>query len=326
MKVKSVVLLAVAVACGLVAMLGVQQVLSGRQQAKSDEMAQVLVAIADIAPNTPLNEKNVVFKKLPASAVPAGAVTKVEQYEERALRTGAVVGEFIMAAKLGEKGVFSASSSIPEGMRVVTVPVNMTTTHSGLIQPGDRVDVLVTYMTGKRQTKTETVLESVEVFATDAMRQAGGDTSEINAKNISLLVSPDHATILMSADKAGDITLALLPKSENPVAHAPKTEFNSDKSDEPAVAQNSVEGSGAENGDVRKFLEDEGKQPGAVKAEGQQQPAVPAKPMWKVVIQSGTESVTQEFEMPEPKATVSEESGEKGGRWMNFLQRFLTGA
>ena len=46
-----------------------------------------------------------------------------------------------MVAKLNEKGVFGGSSEIPKGMRVATVPVTVTETHSGLILPGDRVDV-----------------------------------------------------------------------------------------------------------------------------------------------------------------------------------------
>ena len=49
-KFKSVVLLAVAVGCGLVAMLGVQQVLSDNSSEDEKQMATVLVAIADISP------------------------------------------------------------------------------------------------------------------------------------------------------------------------------------------------------------------------------------------------------------------------------------
>ena len=64
---------------------------------------------------------------------------------ERSLRVAAVPNEVIMAAKLNEKGVFGGSSEIPTGMRVATVPVTVTKTHSGLILPGDRVDVVVTY-------------------------------------------------------------------------------------------------------------------------------------------------------------------------------------
>ena len=63
MKLKSVLLLAVAMSCGLVAMLGVQQVLSGDKQVNQDDnVTKVLVATAEIVPGHRLDESNVVFK------------------------------------------------------------------------------------------------------------------------------------------------------------------------------------------------------------------------------------------------------------------------
>jgi pilus assembly protein CpaB len=130
MKFKSVVLLAVAIGCGLVAMLGVQQVMSGDKSAET-KMIKALVAIEEIAPGLPLDETNVAFKELPEDLVPSGAVTKKEQFEERALKRGAFPGDVITKAKLDENLI--ASYEIPEGMRVVTVSVNLTKTHSGLM-------------------------------------------------------------------------------------------------------------------------------------------------------------------------------------------------
>ncbi|MCA9071575.1 MAG: hypothetical protein KDA84_21765, partial [Planctomycetaceae bacterium] len=88
MKMKSIVLFAVAIALGLFAMLGVQEVMS--QNNAEEKYAQVLVATVDIAPGVPLDETNVSFKKWPLDAVPQGAVTTEEQYVERALKGAAV--------------------------------------------------------------------------------------------------------------------------------------------------------------------------------------------------------------------------------------------
>ena len=144
MKMKSLVLLAMAIGCGFVAMLGVQQVLSGDKK-PAEETAKVLVALTNIVPGQPLDDTNVAFKDWPKDKIPQGAVTSHEQYVERSLRVAAVPNEPIMAAHLNDKGVFGGSSEIPSGMRVATVPVTVTKTHSGLIMPGDRVDVVVTY-------------------------------------------------------------------------------------------------------------------------------------------------------------------------------------
>ncbi|MEZ6044395.1 MAG: Flp pilus assembly protein CpaB [Planctomycetaceae bacterium] len=105
----------------------------------------MLVAIEAIGPGTMLTEANTEFREIPLDAIPAGAVTRPEQYQERAILSRAVPNEPIMEAKLGARGVSGASTEIPKGMRVVSVKVNQTTTHSGLMLPGDRVDVLLTF-------------------------------------------------------------------------------------------------------------------------------------------------------------------------------------
>lgn len=74
MRPKTLALLAVAAMCGLVAMLGVQQVLS-KQGNGTAETGQMLVAKADILPGQPLDENNVEFKEWPASTIPEGAVS-----------------------------------------------------------------------------------------------------------------------------------------------------------------------------------------------------------------------------------------------------------
>ena len=73
MKMKSLVLLAMAIGCGFVAMLGVRQVLSGDK--KPVETAKVLEAVTNIMPGVPLDDTNVVLKEWPKDKIPQGAVT-----------------------------------------------------------------------------------------------------------------------------------------------------------------------------------------------------------------------------------------------------------
>ena len=103
MKMKSIVLLIVATGCGLVAMLGVQKVLSS-SKGKKTATSRVLIATLEIAPGIALDDTNVIFKEWPANAIPEGAVTSEEEIENRALRIRAVAGEVIMLSKLGGEG------------------------------------------------------------------------------------------------------------------------------------------------------------------------------------------------------------------------------
>lgn len=224
MKTKSLVLLAMALTCGLVAMLGVQQIMSGEKAAPKDTVS-VLIAKQEIEPGVKLEPTQVGFEDLPREAVPAGAVTQPEQYEDRALKTRVYAGDVILQAKLGEKGQYGASTSIRPGLRVVTVPVNMTTVHSGMIRPGDRVDVLVTYSIRRpgvpETSRTKTVLEYIEVFAVDRIRESEGSDANKGAKaeNLSVMVTPEQAHVLMLAASKGKLQMALRNSADKDEAH-----------------------------------------------------------------------------------------------------------
>jgi pilus assembly protein CpaB len=339
MKMKSLVLLAMAIGCGLVAMLGVRQVLSG-DKGPAVETAKVLVAVTTIMPGQPLDDTNVSFKDWPKDRIPQGAVTTHEQYMERSLRVSAVPNEVIMAAKLNEKGVFGGSSEIPAGMRVATVPVTTTQTHSGLILPGDRVDVVVTYtmhkMTGGQMNtqvgeirKARTILQYIEVFATDNIRISSGsngeNTKEVSAKNISLLVTPDQYNLLALAAEKGKITLALRHRGDKEEVH-PKiydeqlfdtdalTKGNEDKKDDESTDS-------GKNKDVRRALDKEQSKT-AVKEE----PKEEAKPSWKIRVYEGDKLREEQVELPAEPEPTGKEPSKAGKQLQQFLKNFFRGA
>lgn len=212
MKSKSLILLVVAAGFGLVAMFGVMQVINGRPG--KEPTVRVLTAAVDIPSGMPLDEKNVVFKDLPQSAVPSGAVTKEEEYKGKACISRAVAGEIIMTAKLGGEEAITASHQIPKGMRVATVSVDATKSHSGLIRPGDRVDVVCTYEVEDRIARTKsthvkTVLDYIEVFAVDSVREGREGEVAAAVKNISLLITPDQFQLLKASEDLGELDLSL---------------------------------------------------------------------------------------------------------------------
>jgi pilus assembly protein CpaB len=345
MKMKSLVLLAMAIGCGLVAMLGVRQVLSG-DKGPAVETAKVLVAATNIMPGQPLDDTNVAFKEWPKDRIPQGAVTTQEQYVERSLRVSAVPNEVIMAAKLNEKGVFGGSSEIPAGMRVATVPVTATQTHSGLILPGDRVDVVVTYtmhkITGGQMNtqmgeirKAKTLLQYIEVFATDNIRISSGgngeNTKEVSAKNISLLVTPDQYNLLALATEKGKITLALRHRGDKEEVH-PKaydeqmieqdsiSRGNEDKKDDDSQAENDGKGKNA-----REALDKEETKLAAATKDGK--PAEePAKPTWKMKVYEGDKLREEQIELPAEPEPTGKEPSKAGKQLQQFLKNFFRGA
>ncbi len=215
MRPKSLMLLALALGCGLVASIGISQVLESRrrQSNASVETTDILVATEDIARNAEFSPKNVALKPWPKHQLPLGTITKLEDVVGRRPNTPIVKDEPVLEGKLGTgEGAAPASKEIPPGFRAVAVRVD-NAQNSGLILPGDRVDVQVFVNKGPNvpEATTSTFLEDVSVFAVNSeiRHESSSDSKSIDAKNISLLVTPEQAAKLTLAAEVGTIRLVL---------------------------------------------------------------------------------------------------------------------
>lgn len=180
----------------------------GGSQAPGEE---VLVAADDLQVGTKIEEKDIRFVRFPSADLPAG----VFHIKTKVIGRGVVApisrGEFVLTYKLAaENAGAGLPSLIPPGMRAVSVRVNDTTSVSGFVLPGTRVDVLLTGSPqGSAEPQTTTVLENVAVIATGQRleRNSAGDPQTTPV--ITLLVSPDDAQKLTLASNQGHIQLAL---------------------------------------------------------------------------------------------------------------------
>jgi pilus assembly protein CpaB len=218
MRSKSIVLLALALGCGLVASIGISQVMERRNKeaAPTGETEVILVASHDINPNDPINEQNIKAEEWPKSKIQSGTVTKLEELENKRARQKIFQGEPILAAKLIDANdLVTAGTKIPKGYRVVAVRVDAVSGGGNLILPGDRVDVIVFLSKNPahdiHETKTQTILQDIKVFAVDTVidRKPGEDEQAVAAKTISLLVKPEQAEQLTLASELGSIRLVL---------------------------------------------------------------------------------------------------------------------
>jgi len=229
MKLKPLLLLFVAGGCGLVAVLGVQQLMT---PGEGSTKVKILVASKDINRSIQPDETNTEFKEVDPEEVPEGAITSLEEINKRYLKFPVVAGDIIFEAKLTEDN--NPSTQIPDGQRVVTVKVNQTTNHSGLMRPGDRVDVVLTYSDAslgrKAIKKAKTILQYIEVFAVDSFLvnevRDGDNVTQINAKNVSLRVDPEQAKILQLAQTFGTISLIMRSKDDTVIVQADAVDIN----------------------------------------------------------------------------------------------------
>lgn len=228
MRTKSIFFLTLALGCGLVAAVGVQQVLATRERtvaAPTVEMQAIVVAMEDIPMGDPVKITQVKLEDWPKSKIPEGAIFKVENVEGRRTRTKIYKGSPILEAQLLEKGAVDAGASpwIPKGFRVVSVKVDPVSGSASMLRPSDRVDVVVHFpaMPSKGIPKdyTRTILQNVRVFAVDDKYALTGDEKTqqktLQAKTVSLLVTPEQAEILTAATELGQIRLVMRGLGDN---------------------------------------------------------------------------------------------------------------
>jgi pilus assembly protein CpaB len=216
MRPKSIILLVLALGCGLVASIGINQVMANRRQpveAAVAETTSIFVAMADIAMGDPVTAQMVKLEEWPKDKVQAGALSNLDDIEGRRCRAKIFEGEPILEPKLLAKGESGANATdlIPKGYRVVTVSVDPVKSASGLIQPGDRVDVLVHIRENKAMRElARTFLQNVKVFSVDQNFQRTGDDQASSAvKTIALLVTAEQAEMVFLATKLGEVQLVM---------------------------------------------------------------------------------------------------------------------
>ena len=221
MRMKSIVLLILALGCGMIAAIGVKQVLSQDEQAKKApkiETENVLVALKDIESGEIFSPKNVCLEQWPKGKAHKGAISDFEAIEGCRARILILQGEPILEQKLLGKGEWmTATDHIPQGYRVFSLRTGDMSGATQLLNPGDRVDVVAHFRKnpsyGIEEPMTQTVLQGVTVFSVgkDYDSDIGGKEgdSKDQSQAISLLVKPEQVEELSLIRELAKVQLVL---------------------------------------------------------------------------------------------------------------------
>jgi pilus assembly protein CpaB len=153
------------------------------------------------------------LEQWPKDRMPEGAVMDWESIADRRPKTQLFTGEAILEAKLIDPdGLNTPSERIPNGYRVLPVKVTSDMT-SGLVQPGDEVDVLVVLREcgSVRSAMAKTILKKARVFAINEhfYRRDDAEGGVLQARTVSLQVTPKQVEALTLAQKLGDLSLSI---------------------------------------------------------------------------------------------------------------------
>jgi len=223
-------LLGLALGCGLVASIGISQVMDRNNSPSKLETAPIYVALHNINLGDPIDAKMLSLQEWPKDKVPRGAISKLEDMQGRRPRTAIFEGEPILEAKLLAPGqIADPISSIKKGMRLKTIAVDAEKSAAGLLRPGDRVDVQLFVKkdagTGVDSAKSKVILQNIRVFAVDqaVQRSPDGGEEKTIAKTVSLMLTPEQASKLSLAEQIGEISL--IPRNPDDEDSAESLEY-----------------------------------------------------------------------------------------------------
>ena len=184
------------------------------------ETRTVLAAARDLPLGTLLREEDLAEIEVVADAVRRGYVVVDDPTAADAVRGHAVREPIGAGAPLswsavvgpGQRGFLAAV--LRPGTRAVTISLGPAASHAGLIDPGDRVDVILTaalrLADDTQGVFTRTILEGVRVVAIDRFversaesLERGGTVERTEIVTATLEVSPDQASRLAHGQQEG---------------------------------------------------------------------------------------------------------------------------
>jgi len=182
------------------------------------ERVEVLVAARSLQRGDVLGSDNLAIRALPREVIPGGALSpsRIDAVQGLRLQWPMQAGEPLLASAVMAAESAGLSSRIRHGVRALTIAVDETNALSGLLQPGDRIDLLLSW----RPTPaagialpelTRTVMQDVVVIATgrNARATPADDAPGRTFSAITVEVDPEQAQKLIVAQRSGRLTAIL---------------------------------------------------------------------------------------------------------------------
>jgi Flp pilus assembly protein CpaB len=214
MKSKTMILMGVAVVCGLVASYLTTQLI-----AQKNATVKILYAKQKINSFTPIKNAKEMFeeKEILANQAPADAVTAAEFDKLEGFTLVKEIGENqpLVNSALKDRNSMGLEAKITPGMRAVAINTNAAKVAGGFVLTDSHVDV---YQTNNRSGNGETklLLQNVLVRAVDQLPARPEDKPGHVPATVTFELSPkDSRTLIAATDAGAVITLALRPFGDN---------------------------------------------------------------------------------------------------------------
>lgn len=193
-----------------------------KQSMDNRDYTQVLVAAQDIPANTNISTAMVQMKAFPSEFRNHKEILELKQALGKISLVDISQGEIILENRLIKPGdrKEGLAYAISEGMRAMSVPVDEASGVAGLINKGDRVDIIAKLAGGDSGVPSSSVvvLQNVEVLAIGSSlgEDAKADSKKSDAaKTITVSVTLENSLRLKTALEGGEISLILRSPADN---------------------------------------------------------------------------------------------------------------
>ncbi len=226
---RSLMVLGLAMVCGLMAMLAVNQLFNKPSGAPQSEQVDVLVAARELKIEEVMTKSDMVKTvKMPKETVPAGSFRSFEDVADRWVQIKILADEPIIDPKLAPRGTERGLlPRIPVGMRAMSIEVSEQTGVSGFVQPDHRVDVIQSRASTKAGSagspEAETVLQDVLVLASGTNLTRSEDKA-VTVRTVTLALTPDQINVLVAAKQQGPLSLSMRAINDHEIIEKPVKE------------------------------------------------------------------------------------------------------
>lgn len=185
-----------------------------KEMAKIEEvkLKEAAIAEVDLPVGTQLKSEMIKSVSFLEDSLPPGYFSDPNKLVGRIVISPLKRQELILESRLASSDVTRGGMAaiLKPGKRAVSIAGNKVLGVSGLVNPGDRVDILLTSSDDKTKTKVnKTVFENVLVLATGTQLSRNPEGGPSPVDSYTLEVTPEQGEKLLLAASAGQIQFAL---------------------------------------------------------------------------------------------------------------------
>jgi pilus assembly protein CpaB len=188
-------------------------------QQQQVELKSIVIASRDIPARAKITPDMLTRVQRPATQVEPGALDDPNKANGDIALISIPSGSTITETRVGRPAEVGLTVRLKPGMRAISIPVDRVKAVSGLLQPGDRVDVLASVPRGQgSQPKAVSIIRGALVLAINDSLETAGATPSPDAANlvtVTLGVTPQQADLLTMADLNTTLRLALRSPQES---------------------------------------------------------------------------------------------------------------